>query len=87
MKEKKHFTQDEAPTRSIPNYAEFSTKHMLSNKYVQKKIISEYFPEQPLQVDRKFFWAIFLKVDTKTAEQYIQSVMTQHHDWEVKKAP
>jgi len=52
LKEKKRFTQEEAPQRRLPNFAEFSVIHMLTNKNVGSKIIQEYFPDDPLSVDR-----------------------------------
>ena len=75
-KEKKHFTQAQAPTRSIPRYPEFSVRHMIKNGYVDNTTVSNYFPDDPLKMDREFFWAVWNKVAPEKASKYIQKVIT-----------
>ena len=40
-----------------------------------------------MNVDRTFFWAIFLKLEEENAENYIQSVTTEKQKYEKKKIP
>ena len=70
-KKKNYFTQVDAPTRELPNWAEFSISHMLKQGYVDKNVIDEYFPDDPLNADRSFFWAVWLQCKPTQAEEYI----------------
>ncbi len=45
----------------MPTYPEFSVAHMLHNKYVDDNTVTNFFPDDPLKMDRAFFWSIWLK--------------------------
>jgi len=59
---------------------------MIDNGYVNKHMFTEYFPDQPINVDREFFWCIFFQVSPDRAENYVQKVLTQHQE-ELAKPP
>lgn len=60
---------------------------MIKNQYLDSNTVKQYLPDDPIKIDREFFWAFYLKVQPMKANSYITDVMKQHHDWEVKKAP
>ena len=49
---------------------------MIKNGYVDNTTVVNYFPDDPLKMDREYFWAVWNKVAPEKASKYIQKVIT-----------
>ena len=73
-KEKKYYYEYELSGRAIPKYAELGVYHILTHKYLKESVVKNYFPNNPLRVDREWLWKLWLKTDINRAEKYLQKV-------------
>ena len=49
--------------------------------------MQDYFPNDPLRVDRDWLWRIWLKTDLVTADKYLQKVENERQKEEKKEFP
>ena len=67
--------QSQVQNRFLPNYEEFSTKHLVEKGFIPVTILNKFFPARPDLVDRQFAWCVWETTDEETAEKYFDQVM------------